>query len=131
MRLPRRRALELLAAVLIGLAIFALSAQPNLHVSSQPVLDFVAHKTGHMIAFGLLALAVEMMLEDVGVARRQAVLAALLLVVGYGATDELHQAFVPGRTPSPIDVTVDLAGGVAALVLSQRWPARLDDLRPS
>jgi VanZ family protein len=123
--------LEFATALLIGLAIFVLSAQPNLHVSSQPMLDFVVHKSGHMVAYGLLALAVELMLEDAGMARRQAVLVALLLVVGYGATDELHQAFVPGRTPSPIDVTVDLAGGIAALVLSRRWPARLDDLRPS
>ena len=123
--------LEFATAVVIGLAIFALSAQPNLHVSSQPLLDYAAHKIGHMVAYGLLALVMELMLEDVDVARRQAVLVTLLLVVGYGATDELHQAFVPGRTPSPIDVTVDLAGGIAALMLSRRWPARLDDLRPS
>ena len=131
MRPLRRRLLECAAAVLVGLTIFALSAQPNLHVSSQPLVDFAFHKTGHLVAYGLLALAVEMMLEDVGVARHRAVLLALLIVVGYGATDELHQAFVPGRTPSPIDVTFDLVGGVAALTLFRRWPARLNDLRPS
>lgn len=35
-----------------------------------------------------------------------------LLLVGvlYGVTDEVHQAFVPGRSPDPADLAADVVG---------------------
>ncbi|MEE9199093.1 MAG: VanZ family protein [Dehalococcoidia bacterium] len=41
--------------------------------------------------------------------------AVLLLAAGYGAVDELHQAFVPGRDSSIYDVASDTAGALLAL----------------
>lgn len=41
---------------------------------------------------------------------------ALLISVGYAATDEFHQTFVRGRTPSPGDVLIDGTGAALALV---------------
>lgn len=42
----------------------------------------------------------------------------------YGATDELHQSFVPGRTPSIVDLAFDGVGGVlgawAAVAIARR-----------
>jgi VanZ family protein len=42
---------------------------------------------------------------------------ALSLVFAYAASDELHQAFVPNRTPLVSDVMIDTSGGAAALLL--------------
>jgi VanZ family protein len=42
---------------------------------------------------------------------------ALVLVVLYAASDEIHQAFVPSRTGHFADVLVDTAGGVIGLGL--------------
>ena len=42
---------------------------------------------------------------------------ALLLCALYAATDEIHQAFVPDRGPSPIDVMIDTAGAAVGLAL--------------
>jgi len=46
---------------------------------------------------------------------------ALLLVVLYAASDEFHQAFVPSREASVIDVLIDTSG--AAVGLGVLWMA--------
>jgi VanZ family protein len=48
-------------------------------------------------------------------------LATLLMTVGYGVSDELHQRFVPLRTPDIRDVGYDLAGALLGLVLCWAW----------
>lgn len=49
---------------------------------------------------------------------------AIAAATGYGLTDELHQALVPGRTPDPFDLLADLAGatlgGLAVAYLRRR-----------
>ena len=35
----------------------------------------------------------------------------------YAASDELHQVFVSGRTPSLVDVAIDSAGAAAGIAL--------------
>lgn len=47
-----------------------------------------------------------------------AVIAALLIAAAYAASDEWHQAFVPGRTPDVRDWVADIVGaGLAAVAL--------------
>jgi VanZ family protein len=49
---------------------------------------------------------------------------ALSVVFIYGASDEIHQAFVPSRTAQFSDVLVDTLGGAAGLValwIAGRW----------
>jgi len=41
---------------------------------------------------------------------------ALLLVVSYALLDEIHQSFVPSRTPSIYDSLIDIAGGITVLL---------------
>ena len=57
---------------------------------------------------------------------KQSVVFTLLLCIGYAITDELHQAFVPGRTPKLLDVLIDSSGaslGISIYVLfvENRW----------
>ena len=35
----------------------------------------------------------------------------------YGLLDEFHQSFVPSRTPSIYDSAIDIAGGLAVLLI--------------
>lgn len=44
-------------------------------------------------------------------------LAALAAAVGWAALDELHQAFVPSRGPSMVDVLIDASGAIAAQIV--------------
>ncbi len=51
----------------------------------------------------------------------------LLIGVGYGALDEWHQSFVPGRTVSMGDWVADSAGVMLGLVLFSRFSRRLHE----
>lgn len=46
----------------------------------------------------------------------KAALIAGAVCIGYACLDEIHQSFVPGRTPSVYDVMIDSAGVVTALL---------------
>jgi VanZ family protein len=40
---------------------------------------------------------------------------ALGIVAAYGALDEIHQAYVPGRSPDFSDLAWDVAGGLTGV----------------
>lgn len=42
---------------------------------------------------------------------------SLALIVIYALLDEFHQSFVPSRTPSIYDSAIDVAGGLAVLLV--------------
>ena len=46
--------------------------------------------------------------------RREWAVAAIAAAAGWAALDELHQAFVPSRGPSLLDVLIDTCGAIAA-----------------
>ena len=48
-------------------------------------------------------------------------LLAVLLTVAYGLTDEVHQSFVPGRTPELRDLAADALGAAAGAGLVWAW----------
>ena len=119
-----------LPAVAQAALIFILSAQPDLHLAEEPLLDFLLHKLGHLVVYGLLAALVAWALEAPrgpapggrgGGSRWWAV--PLLLCIAYGASDELHQTFVHGRGPSPVDVLIDGLGAALGLA-AYAWLAR-------
>lgn len=106
-----------LAAWLPALAwaglIFVLSAQPGLRISPDDGLDFVLRKLAHAAVFGILALLVRWALVRWRVRHPSAW--ALAVTVAYAVSDELHQAFVATRHPSPVDVAIDVLGAGLAL----------------
>jgi VanZ family protein len=95
--------------------IFAFSAQPNLRFVPDDGLDFLVRKAGHMAVFGILALLALRAVATTTAWRRPWAW-ALALAVLYAITDELHQGFVAGRHPSPVDVGIDAVGALIAVV---------------
>jgi len=95
--------------------IFAFSAQPDLRFAPDEDLDFVVRKAGHMAVFGILALLLWRAVAATTAWRRPRA-RALALAVLYATTDELHQGFVAGRHPSAVDVAIDAAGALIAVV---------------
>jgi VanZ family protein len=46
---------------------------------------------------------------------------AITMTVAYGATDELHQAFVAGRSAEIADLYADAAGAIVATIACWAW----------
>jgi VanZ family protein len=57
-------------------------------------------------------------------------LAAMLITVAYGATDEVHQVFVPGRTGDVYDLMADTAGALAGTIACVAWGILAQGTRP-
>jgi VanZ family protein len=95
--------------------IFAFSAQPDLRFLPDDGLDFVVRKIGHMAVFAILALLVWRALAGTTAWRRPWAWALALALV-YAMSDEFHQGFVAGRNASAVDVGIDAAGALLALV---------------
>jgi VanZ family protein len=95
-------------------AIFAISSIPSLS-TGLGTWDLVLRKAAHVVEFAILGALLARALPSLGWA---AVAGSL-----YAVTDEVHQAFVPGRLGSPLDWALDTVG-VAAGVLAYARLAR-------
>lgn len=102
--------------------IFGFSSIPGSAVPGG--VSFYGHFGGYAVLGALLLVAFLHETPVQGRALAYAVLAASL----YGVTDEIHQAFVPGRTPDAVDWGVDTLGalaGASATLLALRVRERL------
>lgn len=105
-----------LPAVAWASVLFVLSSQPVLP-SPPGVNDKMAHAVSYGL-LGVLCLAGLSRGEWHGVTWRRA-LVAVGLAIAYGVTDEVHQAFVPGRSPDVADVVADGAGAAFAVAVTK------------
>ncbi len=101
--------------------LFFLSSQPKL---PEPPLVFEGiDKLEHAIAYGVLAALV---VWAQGAATSRTLVIGVALTSLYGASDEVHQMFVPGRSPDVVDWIADTAGACGAVVLAAWWRKRHD-----
>lgn len=96
------------------------SVQAQLLGPDTDVLSSIAHFCEYTMFGALLANALRCHMP-----LRRACLVAIACASAYGASDEFHQLFVPGRMCDPMDWLVDTAGatlgsGLAFLVLKTR-----------
>ena len=91
--------------------IFVLSSIPGL-TTGLGMWDLVLRKLAHLVEYAVLG---ALLFRALG---REPV--AVALGSAYAVTDELHQAFVPGREASPVDWLIDAVGVVAGVVLLAR-----------
>jgi len=77
----------------------------------------------HVPLYGVLALLWLRVLRAWRIAGGALAPGVFALTVGYGALDEWHQSFVPGRDPSSGDVLLDAAGATLAIVFDA-WARR-------
>jgi VanZ family protein len=108
--LPRALSLWLPVVLWAGL-IFTLSSIPDLG-TGLGAWDTVLRKIAHPAEFAVLGFLLARALGHD--------LAAFLLGAAYAVTDEVHQAFVPGRLGSVWDVLLDSVGVALGVLLLRR-----------
>lgn len=92
--------------------IFVLSSRPSLVEQVPNRLRFLGiDRVGHCAEYGILGWLAARALAANGVRRTRRLWLGLALASLYGATDELHQAFVPGRSCQAGDWLADTVGG--------------------
>jgi VanZ family protein len=95
--------------------IFVASSIPSDDMPSFDTFDTLIKKGGHMIGYGLLALAYLYGLQN---GSKRTYFASWLFAVLYACTDEFHQSFVAGRGATFWDVILfDATGAALALFL--------------
>ena len=93
---------------------------PNISAAALEHVHWLVRKTAHMTEFALMAwLSWRALRKPKRHDQRpwswKPVVGALAIVVLWATLDELHQRFVPNRTPSVLDVCIDTPGGVFGL----------------
>lgn len=98
--------------------IFYLSSLPDPSLPAGTT-DKSWHAVGYM---GLAMLICRALAGGLGrlVTPRVAVI-AMAVAIGYGVSDELHQALVPGRSPDVNDLVADTIGACAGTAASWAW----------
>jgi len=122
-----RTAAAFLPAVLYAGLIYALSAQAD-PLPMLPPEILMHDKILHGLAYAGLGALLVPGLRAAGFSPGGALLVAVALAGLYGATDEFHQSFVPGRTADVLDWAADTLG--AAIGASAATAATLALRRP-
>lgn len=121
----RRAAIRFLPVILVMGIIFLLSHRQGseLPLPAVPGLDKLAHSS----AYAFLAWTAIFAFSPATRRRRTLPvgLAVIAFCILYGAADEFHQSFIPGRSPSPADLFADAFGaGFAVYMWIRFFPAR-------
>jgi VanZ family protein len=119
MRSARSIALAWLPALTYMALIWFLSSRPiSLPFAPFPHRDKVVHLLEYAILGALAAHAIH---GSTLITLRRALLWAFALSVGWGALDELHQAFVPARSPDLLDLAADVVGALLGVACYGRF----------
>ena len=114
-----RRAARFVPAAAWASLIFLLSSQPRL--PDLPLTFDGVDKAAHALFFGILCAWV---VFGVGHRGKAALIAGVVATSLYGAFDEVHQMFVPGRSPDVLDWIADTTGAALAATAIRLWRAR-------
>ncbi len=103
--------------------IFIGSSIGNMPKAGGVAVDAIVHRTAHLLEFALLGWLLLRALCDGRPITRREIVITLIVVTLYGASDEFHQRFTPGRSSELSAVLFDAAGGLIGLG-AWRWKSR-------
>jgi hypothetical protein len=86
--------------------------------------DAIVHRTAHLIEFAILGWWVLRAVGDGQPLTQRAFITTLIIVTLYGASDEVHQRFTPGRSSELSAVVFDAVGGLIGAWLYRGWRSK-------
>ncbi|HEV2423382.1 MAG TPA: VanZ family protein [Terriglobia bacterium] len=107
-----------------------------LHLTVSPATFALLHeafrKLAHLTEYGIFSLLIyASLLGTIDFEwRPRLALRAVVIAALYSLTDEYHQSFVTGRTPTIVDCGIDTAGAALATLIPYAWD-RLRQGRPA
>lgn len=96
------------------LIIFTLTTLPSQSLPSTSINDKIAHLLAYYFLGALLVLALFIQKKFKSFNKRYLFFAAGICML-YGAADELHQMFIPGRFADILDWTADTIGAISGI----------------
>ncbi len=80
---------------------------------AQPIIRKLAHFT----MYTLVGMFIMSFISTYKIHLKYKFLISILVGLIYSITDEIHQSFVPGRSPSPIDIMIDTSGVIFGIMI--------------
>lgn len=113
--------LSILPFTYMGL-IWFLSSHPSDAIVETPFpFDDLLKESLHLVEFGILYwLFIFMLATHQKLTARTSILIAIISFL-YGVTDEIHQAFVPSRSASLVDLIKDAIGVIVSFLIVRKW----------
>lgn len=122
---PSRTILRILPAVAWAGVIFAGSSIPGSRIPGR------FGNAAHFVEYAVFGALVLLAMARPGRLYDRSMWIALAICALYAFSDEFHQAFVPLRTPDPLDWTLDVMGSSVGIAAWVAGSARAATRRPS
>ncbi|OGM59013.1 hypothetical protein A2955_03255 [Candidatus Woesebacteria bacterium RIFCSPLOWO2_01_FULL_37_19] len=100
-----------------ALVIFVFSSLPSIKASNIYWKEFFIKKSGHMVEYGIFTVLLYRAFLNYLKDEKKAGLYSTLMSSFYGASDEFHQLFTPGREPTVRDFLFDSLGSILAILI--------------
>jgi VanZ family protein len=111
-----KKYLVYLPLILYWLLILTLTSLPGVDMPNVHIND----KIEHLLAYGGLGFLLNLSLRiqnKFALVKKYSAWFAILIVSAYGALDELHQLFIPGRSCDILDWTADTIGVIIGVTI--------------
>ena len=93
---------------------------PNTSPETLLVIHIITRKVAHFAEYALLGFLAARAFRGSPRLQSRWFLVSLVLIMVYALIDEYHQSYVPSRSASIYDSLIDMAGGLAALLIVRR-----------
>lgn len=97
--------------------IYAMSSQPSLKSSLDPLWDMIFRKAAHLLEFGIFAFLFSRALDFHGIKGRIYWFLVVFISVFYSIYDEVHQSYIAGRYGTVRDMIIDLNGAILGAIV--------------
>lgn len=80
-------------------------------------VKILVRKTAHFTIYTLLGLFLMLVLNTININLKERILISWMIGIIYAIGDEIHQYFIPGRTPMMTDVIIDSIGVLCGILI--------------